>query len=147
MQNRPGKFQSELARASSDLKDQEAKLQQTRYLLEEKKNERSGIDSQRHMLERTGDINRLMQMKQRGLALDKSITELLMAERECAERVESARRYVQALTARLDKLREEAASLSEKISQDQVPVEVLPQVKSSLRRVQMQIEALTGAES
>ena len=147
MQNRPGKFQSELARASSDLKDQQAKLQQTRYLLEEKKNERSGIDSQRHLLERTGDINRLMAMKQRGLALDKSITELLIAERECAERVESARRYVQALTARLEKLREEAASLNEKISLDQVPVEVLPQVKSSLRRVQMQIEALTGAET
>ena len=147
MQNRAGKFQSELARASSDLKDQEAKLDQTRYLLDEKKNERSGIDSQRHMLERTGDINRLMAMKQRGLALDKSITELLMAERESAERVESARRYVQALTARLEKLREEAASLSEKISLDQVPVDVLPQVKSSLRRVQMQIEALTGAES
>ena len=70
MQNRPGKFQSELARASSDLKDQESKLQQTRDLLQEKKNERSGIDSQRHMLERTGDINRLMAMKQRGLALD-----------------------------------------------------------------------------
>ena len=147
MQNRPGKFQSELARASSDLKDQEAKLQQTRYLLEEKKTERAGIDSQRHLLERTGDINRLMMMKQRGLALDKSITELLMTERENAERVESARRYVQALTARLEKLREEAASLNEKISLDQVPVEVLPQVKSSLRRVQMQIEALTGAET
>ena len=147
MQNRPGKFQSELARASSDLKDQEAKLEQTRYLLEERKNERAGIDSQRHMLERTGDINRLMAMKQRSLALDKSITEMMMAERETAERVESARRYVQALTARLEKLREEAASLSEKISLDQVPAEVLPQVKSSLRRVQMQIEALTGAES
>ena len=147
MQNRPGKFQSELARASSDLKDQEAKLEQTRYLLEERKNERSGIDSQRHMLERTGDINRLMAMKQRSLALDKSITEMIIHERETAERVESARRYVQALTARLEKLREEAASLSEKISLDQVPAEVLPQVKSSLRRVQMQIEALTGAES
>ena len=146
MQNRAGSFRSELARAESSLKDLEAKLFVTRTILEERKAERGAIDNQRHLMERTGDINRLMAMKQRSIALDKSITELLIHEREAVQRLESAHRYIQGLRDRLEKLREEAASLSEKISTDQVPAEVLPQVRSSLRRVQMQIEALAGAE-
>ena len=136
-----------MARAESNLKDLESKLQQTRAILEERKSERASIDSQRHLMERTGDINRLMAMKQRSLALDKSITDAIVAERESVERVEAAHRYVRGLRLRLEKLRQEAASLSEKISLDQVPTEVLSQARSSLRRVQMQIEALAGAES
>ena len=146
MQNN-GKFRSELAKADFILKELETKLQQTRLILTERKAERTTIDNGRHQLEATGDINRLMAMKQRSIALDKSIVELTNAERECLERIESARRYVQGLTSRLDKLREEAASLAQKISKDEVPADVLPQVQNSLRRVQMQIEALTGAES
>ena len=105
------------------------------------------IDNSRHQMERTGDINRLMAMKQRSIALDKSINELTISETDCLQRIESARRYVQGLTSRLDKLREEASSLAQRISKDEVPADVLPQVQNSLRRVQMQIEALTGAES
>jgi chromosome segregation ATPase len=142
-----GKFRSELAKADFILKELETKLQQTRLILAERKAERTTIDNGRHQLERTGDINRLMAMKQRSIALDKSIVELTISETECLERIESARRYVQGLTSRLDKLREEAASLAQKISKDEVPADVLPQVQNSLRRVQMQIEALTGAKS
>ena len=142
-----GKFRSELAKADFIVKELETKLQETRSILQERKAERLAIDSGRHQLEATGDINRLMAMKQRCIALDKRIVELTASENECLVRIESARRYVQGLTSRLDKLREEAASLAQRISKDEVPADVLPQVQNSLRRVQMQIESLTGPES
>ena len=137
---------SELTRAEASLKEMEARLARTRAMLEEHRSKRYEIEGQRHKLERTGDINRLMEIKQRSLALDKSITELRRSEKESLERIESAKRYVVGLRERLDRLRKEASSLSEKLEADQVPQEVLPQVQTTLRRVKMQIEMLAGAE-
>ena len=79
MQNSSGKFRSELAKAELILKELETKAQQTRSILAERKAERATIDSERHLLERTGDINRLMAMKRRSMALDKSVAELTVA--------------------------------------------------------------------
>ena len=137
---------SELTRAESSLKEMEARLERTRSMLEEHRANRFEIEGQRHILERTGDINRLMAVKQRSLALDKSIKELRRSEAESLERIESAKRYVVGLRERLDRLREEATSLSQKLEADEVPPEVLPQVQTTLRRVKMQIEMLAGAE-
>ena len=137
---------SELTRAEINLKEAQARLERTRTLLEEHRMQRFEIEGQKHILERTGDINRLMALKQRSIALDKSIIELQRAELEALERIESAKRYVVGLRERLDRLRKEANSLSEKIEADEVPPDVLPQVQTTLRRVRMQIEMLAGAE-
>jgi chromosome segregation ATPase len=137
---------SELTRAEASLKEMEARLARTRAMLEEHRSQRYELEGQRHTLERTGDINRLMGLKQQSLALDKSIAGLRRSETESLERIESAKRYVVGLRERLDRLRKEASSLSEKLEADQVPQEVLPQVQTTLRRVQMQIEMLAGAE-
>jgi len=142
-----GQIQSELARAEAAFRELQTKLDNIRSHLAEKKREQEELDGQRHTLERTGDINRLMAIKQRSIAVDKSIHELKHNEVDCLQRIDSARRYLDGLTDRLDKLRKEAASLAEKISTDQVPEDLLPQIKVSLRRVQMQIESLAGAES
>ncbi|HSO76839.1 MAG TPA: hypothetical protein VLU47_18580 [Blastocatellia bacterium] len=137
---------SELTRAESTLKEMEARLERTRAMLEEQRSNRFEIEGQRHTLERTGDINRLMEIKQRSLALDKSIKELRRSEAESLERIESAKRYVLALRERLSRLRQEASSLSEKLEADEVPLEVRPQVQTTLRRVKMQIEMLAGVD-
>lgn len=137
---------SELTRAESTLKEMEARLERTRAMLEEQRSKRFEIEGQRHTLERTGDINRLMAIKQGSLALDKSIKDLRRSEAESRERIESAKRYVIGLRERLTRLRQEANSLSEKLEADEVPPEVLPQVQTTLRRVKMQIEMLAGAE-
>jgi chromosome segregation ATPase len=137
---------SELTRAEASLKEMEARLARTRAMLEEHRSQRYELEGQRHTLERTGDINRLMGLKQQSLALDKSIAGLRRSEQESLERIESAKRYVVGLRERLDRLRREASSLSEKLEADQVPQEVLPQVQTTLRRVKMQIEMLAGAE-
>jgi chromosome segregation ATPase len=140
------RFQSELARAEATLKELEAKRRNIASLIDERKAERGEIDNQRHILERTGDINKLMVLKTHSIGLDKSILELTAAEIDCRERIESARRYLQGLKDRLDKLQSEAASLSQKLSTNEVPAEVLSQVQTNLRRLQMQIEALAGAK-
>ena len=137
---------SELTRAESTLKEMEARLERTRAMLEEQRSNRFEIEGQRHTLERTGDINRLMEIKQRSLALDKSIKELRRSEAESLERIESAKRYVLGLRERLSRLRQEASSLSEKLEADEVPLEVRPQVQTTLRRVKMQIEMLAGVD-
>jgi chromosome segregation ATPase len=137
---------SELTRAESTLKEMEARLERTRAMLGEQSSKRFEIEGQRHTLERTGDINRLMEIKQRSLALDKSIKVLRRSEAENLERIESAKRYVIGLRERLDRLRKEASSLSEKLEANGVPPEVLPQVQATLRRVRIQIEMLAGVE-
>lgn len=137
---------SELTRAEATLKEMEARLARTRSMLEEQRGQRFEIEGQRHILERTGDINRLMEIKQRSLALDKTIKELRRSEAESLERIESAKRYVVGLRERLIRLRQEASSLSEQLDAEQVPPEVLPQVQTTLRRVKMQIEMLAGVE-
>jgi chromosome segregation ATPase len=137
---------SELTRAEATLKELKARLERTRGMLEEQRTNRFEIEGQRHTLERTGDINRLMEIKQRSLALDKSITDLRRSEAETLERIESAKRYLSGLRERLNRLRQEANSLSEKLEAEEVPPDVLPQVQTTLRRVKMQIEMLAGAE-
>src|SRR5437867_7824744 len=108
-----GKFQSELARGKQALKELETKLSGIRSMISEHKSERGDIDGQRHVMERTGDINKVMALKTRSIVLDKSIAELSTAEQQCLERIESSRRYLEGLDSRLKKLKDEAASLSE----------------------------------
>lgn len=140
-----GRFLGEIARAHSTLKNIEVRLQVTRSLLAERKTERYSMDCQRHVLERTGDINKLMELKSRSVILDKSIAELTAAEYEWLIRIESSKRYLKGLDDRLASLQREAAGLSEKLSSNEVPPDLVLQVRTTLKRVQMQIESLAGA--
>ncbi|HLG15254.1 MAG TPA: hypothetical protein VJH03_12225 [Blastocatellia bacterium] len=58
-------------------------------MLAERKSDRYSMDSQRHVLERTRDINNLMEIKSRTVTLDKAIAGLLASETECLARIAS----------------------------------------------------------
>src|ERR1051325_2518029 len=109
MQDRKAHSRSELAKAESTLQALEEKLQHTRSLLAERKAELGDLDARPQMLNATGDINKLMTLKSHSITLDKAIAELSAAEAECAQRIESSRRYLYTLYVRLERLRQEAA--------------------------------------
>ena len=96
-------------------------------------------------MEATGDINRLMALKRRTMALDKEILQLGHSELDARKRVESTRQYLNTLYSKLDGLRSEAAKISEKLAVEKLPEDVEAKMKTLLRRVEIQIEAIAGA--
>jgi uncharacterized coiled-coil DUF342 family protein len=141
-----GHNNSQLAKAESALRELEAKLQHTRALLEERKAQRLEIETQVTTIKSTGDINDMMMLQSRTLAMDKAIADLKASESECAQRIESSRRYLYTLYVKLEKLRQEAATLAGKSSLPNQEQTLLPDEQSSLRRLRLQIQAITGAE-
>ena len=137
---------SELAKAESTLQELEAKHQHISALLAERKAERQQYETQAQTIKSTGDINKLMLLQSRAFALTKAIADLAASESECAQRIESARRYLYTLYIRLEKLRQEAALLAEKSSSNGQGQNLLPEEQTSLRRLRLQIQAITGAE-
>jgi chromosome segregation ATPase len=146
MQDRNAHNRGELANAESALRALEEKHEHIQSMLAERKAEQRELEGRPQSLEATGDINKLMKLKSQSIALDKIIAELSASEAECAQRIESARRYLYTLYVRLERLRQEAATLTReasKLDQSQkIPVEEL----TSLRRVKLQIEAIAGVE-
>jgi uncharacterized coiled-coil protein SlyX len=146
MQDRNAHNRGELAKAESTLRALEEKLEHIQSMLAERKAEQGELEGRPQSLEATGDINKLMKLKSQSIALDKTISELSASEAECAGRIESARRYLYTLYVRLERLRQEAATLTRDASKleqsQQIPVEEL----TTLRRVKLQIEAITGVE-
>jgi uncharacterized coiled-coil DUF342 family protein len=141
-----GHHNSQLANAESALQELEAKLQRTRALLEERKAERLEIETQVKTIKSTGDINDMVMLQSRTFAMDKAIAELKASESECSQRIESARRYLYTLYVKLEKLRQEAATLASKSSLPNHEQSLLPDEQASLRRLRLQIQAITGAE-
>jgi chromosome segregation ATPase len=141
-----GHSNSQLAKAESALRELEAKLQHTRALLEERKAQRLVIETQVTTIKSTGDINDMMMLQSRTLAMDKAIADLKTSESECAARIESARRYLYTLYVKLEKLRQEASMLASKSSAPNQEQNLLPDEQASLRRLRLQIQAITGAE-
>lgn len=136
----------ELAKAESILHEFEAKLHQTNSLLEERKRERIETDLKVQEAAASGDINLLMSLQSRLVAIDKSINELKASGSECAQRVESARRYLYTLYVRLERLRQEAADLRSKLSLLEQEHIQLRDEETSLMRLKVQIEAIAGIE-
>jgi chromosome segregation ATPase len=136
----------ELAKAESTLREFEAKLQQTNSLLEERKRERIETDLKVQEAAASGDINLLMSLQSRLVAIDKSINDLKAAGGECAQRVESARRYLYTLYVRLERLRQEAADLRSRLSLLEHEHRQLRDEETSLMRLKVQIEAIAGIE-
>ena len=144
MQDRRAHSRSELAKAESTLQALEEKLQHIRSLLAERKAERGDIEGRPQLLNATGDINKLMSLKSHSIALDKIIAELSTAEAECEQRIESSRRYLYTLYVRLERLRQEAASLSPKVSRSGKLQSISTEEQTTLRRVKLQIQAIEG---
>jgi flagellar biosynthesis chaperone FliJ len=135
---------SQIAKAESTLQDLEIKLQHTKALLAERKAERLRIETQVQTIKSTGDINKMIALQSHAIALDKTIVELVSSESECANRIESARRYLYTLYVKLEKLRQEAATLSERYSPFGQTAK--PEEQAALARLRLQIQAITGAE-
>lgn len=136
----------ELAKAESTLRALEEKLEHIQSMLAERKAELSELESRPQSLAATGDINKLMTLKSHSIALDKTIAELSASEAECAQRIESARRYLYTLYVRLERLRQEAATLTRAASNLDQSRKVSIEELTTLRRVKLQIEAIAGAE-
>jgi chromosome segregation ATPase len=139
-----GRNHSELAKAREMLTAQRAALQHIKAKLTETRQEIQELDACHHALEATGDINRMMAVKTRSMALERSITGMLAAEADCLKRIESIERYVETLTSRLEGLRREYARLIENLAVDDLSGDVKAKLQSLGNRVRMRIEALGG---
>jgi chromosome segregation ATPase len=137
---------SELAKAESTLQGLETKLEELGALLRERRAQRRDMDAQIQSAAAAGEIDNLMSLQSRTVALDKAIDELVAAEAECEQRIESARRYLYTLYIRLERLRQEAAELAMRISLFEESQSLKGEDLHSLTRVRMQISAITGAE-
>jgi hypothetical protein len=134
--------QSETSKAREMLKAQQGALQQIQAKLGETRREIHELDARHHELEATGDINRMMAVKQRSIALNRSIGGMLVAEAECLKRIESIERYIATLASRLQGLRREYKRLVRELATEDLSGEVKAKLESLGNRVRMRIEAL-----
>ncbi|HSB11290.1 MAG TPA: hypothetical protein VLM38_17520 [Blastocatellia bacterium] len=147
MSDRMGQNRGELAKAQLILEEAEAKLERLRALREERRVERQGLGAIIQDLAASGDMDRLVTLQSRAVALEKAINELTAAEAETAQRVESARRYLYTLYLRLEKLREEFSGLMRKLAAVGQGESVPADVQTNLGRVKIQLKAITGENS
>jgi serine phosphatase RsbU (regulator of sigma subunit) len=140
---RTSHHKSQLAQAEAALQEMEAKLQQTRAVLDDRKREHRQLQAMEQKLRDTGDINKLVKFQARAFAMDKAVQELKVREVEAARQVEAARRYLYTLYVKLERLRQEAAAFTVRSHTESA---LLPEEQANLRRLQLQIQALTGAE-
>ena len=139
-----GKNQGEIAKARGMLQAQQTKLQQIRAAMHETKSEMLELDMRHHDLRATGDINKMMAVKSRSIALNKSVAGLNTSEAECLQRIESMERYLETLNRKLESLRHEATRLAEEIAAEAVAPDVKATLQSLSSRIKMQIESLEG---
>ena len=140
---RNGHHSSQLAKAEATLQELEVKLQQTRAVLEDRQRERQQMQATEQKVRDTGDINKLVKLQARAYAMDKAIQELKTREADAERQVEAARRYLYTLYVKLERLRQEAAAFTVRAQAGPAPP---PEEQANLRRLQLQIQAITGAE-
>lgn len=138
-----GHHKSQLAKAEATLQELEAKLEHTRAILADRQRERQQIQAMEQKIHNTGDINKLVKLQSRAYAMDKGIQELKAREADTARQIESARRYLFTLYVKVERLRQEAAEFTTRSLGEQ---SLRPEEQSNLRRLQIQIQAITGAE-
>lgn len=147
MLDRLGQNRGELAKAQLTLEEAEAKLERLRALLAERMVERQGVGAIIHDLAANGDMDRLVTLQSHAVALEKTINELAAAEKDCAERVQSARRYLYTLYVRLEKLRQEFSGLMRRLASIDQGENIPAEVQTNLGRVKIQLKAITGENS
>ncbi|MEN3331242.1 MAG: hypothetical protein V7641_607 [Blastocatellia bacterium] len=138
-----GHHKSQLAKAEATVQELEAKLEHMRAILEDRQRERQQIQAMEQKIHDTGDINKLVKLQSRIYAMDKAINELKTREADTARQIESARRYLYTLYVKLERLRQEAAAFTARSLGEQ---SLLPEEQANLRRLQVQIQAIAGAE-
>jgi hypothetical protein len=139
-----GRNKGELAKAEVTVRELEAQLEHVRTLVKERRAERIAITPHSQAAAAAGDINRLVSLENRYSKIDKTINDLVNAEAECAERVESARRYLYTLYVRLEKLRKEARELMRRLQAMEEPQDQQQKDETNLSRVKVQIKAIVG---
>ena len=138
-----GLNKSQLAKAEAALQELEAKLAHTRAILADRQRERQQMQAMEQKLRDTGDINKLVKFQARAFATDKAIQELKAREADAERQIESARRYLYTLYVKVERLRQEAAAFA---ARSRGEAALPPEEQANLRRLQIQIQAITGAE-
>ena len=147
MFERNGPNRGELAKAQLTLQEAETKLERIVALLAERREERRSLATQIQEVSATGDMDKLVDLQNRAVVVEKMIAELTGAEGECTQRVESARRYLYTLYVRLEKLRQEFSGLMRRLALIDQGENVPPDVMTSLGRIKIQLKAITGENS
>jgi len=137
----------ELAKAQLTLQEAEEKLERIQTLLSERKIERRDLEGHIQDTAATGDMDRLVELQNRAVMVDKTIAELQAGETECTQRVESARRYLYTLYVRLEKLRQEFSGLMRSLASIEQGESIPVEVQTSLGRIKIQLKAITGENS
>lgn len=147
MFERSGPNRGELAKAQLTLQEAEAKLERLVALMGERRAERRSLETLIQEAAASGDMDQLVALQNRAVAVEKIITELQASEIEGAQRVESARRYLYTLYVRLERLRQEFSGLMRTLAAvdqgESVPVDVM----TNLGRIKIQLKAITGENS
>ena len=144
---RVGQNHGELAKAQSSLQGLETKLDHLRGLLAERRVERHDMEKLNQEIAATGDMDKLVAVQSRVGLIEKAIVELLGAEADCAQRIESARRYLYALYVRLERLRQEYSGLMRRVASSDQVEGVPSDVLTNLGRIKIQLKAITGEDS
>lgn len=147
MLERNGPNRGELAKAQLTLQEAETKLERIVVLLSERREERRSLATQIQEVSATGDMDRLVDLQNRAVVVEKTIAELRDAEAECNQRVESARRYLYTLYVRLERLRQEFSGLMRRLASIDQGENVPAEVQTSLGRIKIQLKAITGENS
>jgi chromosome segregation ATPase len=147
MQERVSQNRGELVRAQLDLREMEAKLEHLHGLLAERRNERRAVELRIQEIAATGDMDKLVDLQSRAVTVERNVAELIAAETECAQRVESARRYLYTLYVRLERLRQEFSRLMTSVASVAHGESIPPDVLTNLGRVKIQLKAITGENS
>ncbi|HEY6328316.1 MAG TPA: hypothetical protein VI756_03190, partial [Blastocatellia bacterium] len=136
--------QSEIAKAELMLRALRVKLQEIRSSVAEQKAEVLEIDRKHVTLQATGDINQMLAVRRRTIAINKTIATLSASELQCRERIRSVERYIETLNKKLEGLRREANSVSEKLAAEDLAPDAIAGLQTARRRIKMQIDALAG---
>jgi len=147
MLQRTGSNRGELAKAELTLQESEAKLERLRALLKERRVDRHNLETDIKGIAPSGDMDRLVALQSRAVLLEKTIAELTAAEADCAQRVESARRYLYTLYVRLERLRQEFSGLMRRLASIDQGESISPDIQTSLGRIKIQLKAITGENS
>jgi predicted nucleic acid-binding Zn-ribbon protein len=137
----------ELARAQLTLQESDSKLERVRVLLAERRAERRELETHIQGIAATGDMDKLVALQSRAVSVEKTIAELSAGEQECAQRVESARRYLYTLYVRLEKLRQEFSGLMRKLASVDQGESIPGDMLTSIGRIKIQLKAITGENS
>lgn len=139
-----GNNRGELAKVEATLQEVEARLGIVSSLLKERKAERMNLEVEIREVATDGYVDRLMALQSRSMALDSAIAELDKSEQEWLRKLEAVRRYLYTLYVRLERLREEAADLAEKIADESEAQGESSAERTYLSRLKVQIQAITG---